>query len=189
MCGRYSLAADLEDIQRRFEFFDSELTSLAQVQHRAHAAGAGCYERRRETARVPALGAYSFLGRERLGGQPPYQCSGRDRDRAPQLPYCIGEAAVSGPRRWFLRMAEGRKCQKAHAGFDEVGRRSSPLPVCGTRGGTLPAILSGPAPSSPPSPTNSCAPSITGCRLSCRRSWNPSGWMTKCRTQWPLPIF
>ena len=26
MCGRYSLAADLEDIQRRFEFFDSELT-------------------------------------------------------------------------------------------------------------------------------------------------------------------
>ena len=25
MCGRYSLAADLEDIQRRFEFFDSEL--------------------------------------------------------------------------------------------------------------------------------------------------------------------
>ena len=26
MCGRYSLAADLEDIQRRFELFDSELT-------------------------------------------------------------------------------------------------------------------------------------------------------------------
>ena len=26
MCGRYSLATDLEDIQRRFEFFDSELT-------------------------------------------------------------------------------------------------------------------------------------------------------------------
>ena len=25
MCGRYSLAADLEDVQRRFEFFDSEL--------------------------------------------------------------------------------------------------------------------------------------------------------------------
>ena len=26
MCGRYSLAADLEDIQRRFELFDSDLT-------------------------------------------------------------------------------------------------------------------------------------------------------------------
>ena len=26
MCGRYSLAADLEDVQRRFELFDSELT-------------------------------------------------------------------------------------------------------------------------------------------------------------------
>ena len=26
MCGRYSLAADLEYIQRRFEFFDIELT-------------------------------------------------------------------------------------------------------------------------------------------------------------------
>ena len=26
MCGRYSLAADLEDIQQRFELFDSELT-------------------------------------------------------------------------------------------------------------------------------------------------------------------
>ena len=25
MCGRYSLAADLEDVQRRFQFFDSEL--------------------------------------------------------------------------------------------------------------------------------------------------------------------
>ena len=32
------------------------------------------------------------------------------------------------------------------------------LPVYGTRGGTLSVILSGPAPSSPPNPTNSCAP-------------------------------
>ena len=26
MCGRYILKADLEDIQRRFEFFESDLT-------------------------------------------------------------------------------------------------------------------------------------------------------------------
>ena len=122
MCGRYSLAADLEDIQQRFELFASDPDLLAQVQHRAHAAGAGRYELRRETARVPALGSYSFLGQERLGGQPPYQCTGRDRSGTPEFPLCIGEAAVSGHRRRFLRMAEGRKSQKAHAGRIEVGR-------------------------------------------------------------------
>ena len=37
----------------------------------------------------------------------------------------------------FYEWQTGRKCQKAHAGCDEVGRTSSPLPVCGTRGGIL----------------------------------------------------
>ena len=62
MCGRYSLTADLEDIQQRFELFDSELTYSPRYNIAPTAAGSGRYERRRETARVPALGADSLRG-------------------------------------------------------------------------------------------------------------------------------
>ena len=62
MCGRYSLAADLEDIQQRFELFASDLTYSPRYNIAPTQPVLGCYERRRETGRVPALGAYSFLG-------------------------------------------------------------------------------------------------------------------------------
>ena len=66
---------------------------------------------------VPALGTYSFLGQECLGGQPPYQCAGRDRDRSSSV------SARHWRRRRCLVLADGfyewqtsRKRQKVHAG-------------------------------------------------------------------------
>ena len=188
MCGRYSLAADLEDIQRRFELFDSELT----------------YSPRYNIAPTqPVLAVTNDEGGQsaylRWGLIPSWAKSASVGNR---LINARAETVAERPS--FRTALASRRCLVIADGFYEwqrVGHARKPMRVAmksgelfafaglWIRGGTLPAILSGPAPSSPPSPTNSCAPSITGCRLSCRRSWNPSGWMTKCRTHWPLPIF
>ena len=98
MCGRYSLAADLEDIQQRFELFAGDLSYSPRYNIAPTQPVLAVTNDEGGAGRVHALGAYSFLGQECLGGQPPNQCAGRDRGGTAQFSDCIGTQALLGPR-------------------------------------------------------------------------------------------
>ena len=122
MCGRYSLAADLEDIQQRFELFGSDLA---------------CSPRYNIAPTQPVLAVTNDEGRQsaylRWGLIPSWAKSASVGNRLinaraetvaerPSFRTALVPETLLGPRRRFLRVATSRKCQKAHADRDGVRR-------------------------------------------------------------------
>ena len=178
----------MEDIQRRFDLFDSELT----------------YSPRYNIAPTqPVLAVTNDEERQpaylRWGLIPSWAKSASVGNR---LINARAETVTERPS--FRTALARRRCLVIADGFYEwrrVGNTKKPMRVV-MKSGELFAFAGlwdswrnpegdpiGPALSSPPNPMNSFSPSITGCRLSFRRSWNHSGWTIKCRTPSPLPIF
>ena len=122
MCGRYSLAADLEDIQQRFELFASDLTyspmyNIAPTQ--------------------PVLAVTNYEGRQpeylRWGLIPSWAKSASVGNRlinarAETVTERLSFRTALARRRClviadgFYEWRRGRQHQKAHAGRNEVGR-------------------------------------------------------------------
>ena len=158
MCGRYSLAADLEDIQRRFELFDSELTyspryNIAPTQPvlavTNDEGGQPAYLR---WGLIPSWAKSASVGNRLINARAETVAERPSFRTALSSRRCL--VIADG----FYEWQTGRKCQKAHAGCDEVGRGLRLCRSVGLVAGSSPAILSGPAPSSPPSPNELLRP-------------------------------
>ena len=122
MCGRYSLTADLEDVQRRFEFIANELTyspryNIAPTQPvLAVTHGGG------RRASYMRWGLIASWAKSVSGGTRLINARAGNSCRAQQLSNRVNSQKVLGPRRRVLRVAAGGKREKAYADCNEVGR-------------------------------------------------------------------
>ena len=155
MCGRYSLAADLDNIQPRFELFANDLTYSPRYNIAPTQPVLAVTNDEGKQAAYLRWGLIPSWAKSASAGNRLINARAETVAERPSFRTALASRRCMVIADGFLRMAEDRKRQKAHAGFDEVGRAPLPLQVYGTRGEILTAILSGPAPSSPPNPTNS----------------------------------
>ena len=121
MCGRYSLIADIGELQERFGFDGSELT------HAPRYNVAPTQMALTVTNGSERLGSYirggtdSILGQERIRRQSHDKRPRGDGRRNAQLPHCVTETTVPGSGRWLLRVAGERLQQEAHEDHDGIG--------------------------------------------------------------------
>ena len=112
MCGRYSLIADIGELQERFGFDGSELTHVPRYNV------------------APTQMALTVTnGSERRGSYMQERIRRQSHDKRPrgdgrrnaQLPHCVTETTVPGSGRWLLRVAGKRLQQEAHEDHDGIG--------------------------------------------------------------------
>ena len=121
MCGRYSLIADIGELQERFGFDGSELThapryNVAPTQMALTVTNGS--ERRGSYMRwglIPSWAKSASVGNRMINAR------AETVARNAQLPHCVTETTVPGSGRWLLRVAGERLQQEAHEDHDGIG--------------------------------------------------------------------
>ena len=121
MCGRYSLIADIGELQERFGFDGSELTHALRYNVAPTQMALTSDQRQRKAGFLHAVGTDSILGQERIRRQSHDKRPRGDGRRNAQLPHCVTETTVPGSGRWLLRVAGERLQQEAHEDHDGIG--------------------------------------------------------------------
>ena len=70
MCGRYGLIADIGELRERFDFDGSELTHAPRYNIAPTQMALAVTNGSERRGSYSALGPDTFLGQERIGGQP-----------------------------------------------------------------------------------------------------------------------
>ena len=182
MCGRYSLIADMGELQERFGSDGSELThapryNIAPTQM-ALAVTNGSVRRRGSYMRwglIPSWAKSASVGSRMINAR----------------------AETLAERSSFRTVLQRRRCLVLADGFYEwQGKGSSRRPMRIVMASGEPFAFAGlwDAWRDPKGevvrsctiittgPTTCSVPSTTGCRSSCRGNWSPSGWTMTSRT-------
>ena len=102
MCGRYSLIADIGELQERFGFDGSELThvpryNIAPTQMALTVTnGSGRRGSYMRWGLIPSWAKSASVGSRMINAR------AEDGRREAQLPNCVTETTVPGPGRWLL---------------------------------------------------------------------------------------